>query len=95
MVAHEGTNLVLVSHLLGVPAGPWTPMRFACGWASISRIHTAPVSGGRVWSLETFNETKHLATLGIEQGGAAPRSRDFRNSAPGLHPAGLNVVWPR
>ncbi len=63
IVAHEGTNAVLLSHLLGVEPVPFAWVRFSCAWAGISVVHTLEVAGGRVWSVESFNRTDHLARL--------------------------------
>jgi probable phosphoglycerate mutase len=69
IVAHEGTNAVLLSHLLGIEPVPWTAMRFSSGWAGISRIHTVETSGGAIWALESFNRIDHLAELSDRQDG--------------------------
>jgi broad specificity phosphatase PhoE len=63
IVAHEGTNSVLLSHLLGVEPVPWTLMRFSSAWTGISRIHAVKTAGGAVWALESFNRVDHLADL--------------------------------
>ena len=64
VVAHEGTNAVILSHLLGVDPVPWAWMRFASSWAGITRLRAAPVASGAVWTLEGFNRVDHLADLG-------------------------------
>ena len=58
--AHEGTNAVLVSHLIGVKPVPWTHLPFSTSWAGITRLHTARVGSRSVWSLEAFNRVAHL-----------------------------------
>ena len=63
IVAHEGTNAVLVSHLLGIEPVPFAWVRFSTAWAGISVLHTLDVAGGRVFSVESFNRTAHLAPL--------------------------------
>ena len=63
VVAHEGTNAVLISHLLGIEPVPFAWVRFSHAWAGISVIHTHPVVGGSVFALESFNRTNHLAAL--------------------------------
>ena len=68
--AHEGTNAVLVSHLIGVDPDPWTHLRFSTSWGGITRLRTARVGGRWVWSLEAFNRVSHLDSL--------------ENSEPGL-----------
>ena len=61
IVAHEGTNAVILSHLLGIEPAPWGWLRFASRWAGISTIGTVPVAGSHVWALHRFNEAGHLA----------------------------------
>lgn len=61
--AHEGTNAVLVSHLLGVEAVPWANLRFSTSWAGITRLHTVRIGSRWVWSLEGFNWLSHLQDL--------------------------------
>jgi probable phosphoglycerate mutase len=56
IVAHEGTNALIVSHLLGIAPTPWEWMRFSSLWAGIARLRTAPVASGAVWVLRSFNE---------------------------------------
>jgi probable phosphoglycerate mutase len=58
--AHEGTNSVLISHLIGVEPVPWTHLRFSTSWGGITRLRTAQVGGHSVWSLEAFNRISHL-----------------------------------
>ena len=62
-VAHEGTNAVILSHLLGIEPVPWARMRFSSLWAGITRVRAVSVAGGAVWVLECFNRTDHLAGL--------------------------------
>lgn len=63
IVAHEGTNAVLVSHLLGIDPVPFAWVRFSHAWAGISVVHTLQVAGGSVFGIESFNRTNHLAPL--------------------------------
>ncbi len=63
IVAHEGTNAVILSHLLGVDPVPWAWMRFSSHWAGITRLRAAPVASGAVWVVEGFNRVHHLAGL--------------------------------
>lgn len=69
IVAHEGTNAVLLSRLLDVEPVPWAPVRFASYWASISRIATVPVADAYAFSLRVFNQHEHLLPLGLPPGG--------------------------
>jgi len=63
IVAHEGTNAVLLSHLLGIDAVPWEWLRFSSAWAGITRLHTTHFPSGAVWVMERFNDTHHLVPL--------------------------------
>ncbi|HJO23086.1 MAG: histidine phosphatase family protein [Myxococcota bacterium] len=68
IVAHEGTNAVLISHLLGIEPVPFAWMRFSHAWAGISVVHTLEVAGGAVFGVESFNRTNHLASLRTHPG---------------------------
>lgn len=63
IVAHEGTNAVLLSHLLGIEPVPFALLRFSHAWAGISVVHTLEISGGSVFGVESFNRTNHLVPL--------------------------------
>jgi probable phosphoglycerate mutase len=63
IVAHEGTNAVILSHLLGIDPIPWAYLRFSTAWCGISRLRTLPVASARVWVLESFNRIAHLDGL--------------------------------
>jgi broad specificity phosphatase PhoE len=63
ILAHEGTNAVLISHLLGVDPVPWAYVRFTSAHTGIHRLRTTPVARGAVWVLERFNSTEHLKGL--------------------------------
>ena len=69
IVAHEGTNAVLLSHLLGVEPVPWAWLRFSSAWTGLSRIHSVQTAGGAVWALESFNRLDHLGAPGQQRGG--------------------------
>ena len=73
IVAHEGTNSICVAHLLGIPPNPWTALRFAVAWTGISRLQTAMLGDGAVWTLEGFNRVEHLVGLEGPGDGRAPR----------------------
>ncbi len=60
VVAHSGTNAVILSHLLGVDPVPWAFLRFESAHTGIARIRTVPVATGVVWRLEDFNRLTHL-----------------------------------
>jgi probable phosphoglycerate mutase len=63
LVAHAGTNAVILSHLLGIEPVPWAVERFLLGWAGVARVRTVPVASGAVWSLVSFNARDHLTGL--------------------------------
>lgn len=63
VVAHAGTNAVILSHLLGVDPVPWAYVRFESAWAGISRIHSVPLASGSIWQLERFSDVAHLSGL--------------------------------
>jgi broad specificity phosphatase PhoE len=64
IVAHEGSNAVILSHLLGIEPVPWAWMRFSSGFAGISRVYTKRVASGHVWVLAEFNRRHHLTGVG-------------------------------
>lgn len=61
--AHEGTNSVIVSHLLGLDPIPFTGLRFPSEWAAITRLELRPIAGHFVWTLRAFNLDSHLPAL--------------------------------
>lgn len=67
LVAHEGTNAIVISHLLGIEPVPWEWVRFSSVWCGISRLRAVPIATGAVWILEAFNRVGHLD--GLELGG--------------------------
>ena len=60
IVAHEGTNAVVLSHLLGVEPTAWEWVRFSSNWAGIARLRTAAIAQAAVWRLACFNRIDHL-----------------------------------
>ena len=77
IVAHEGTNAVLLSHLLGIEPVPWAWMRFSSAWTGISRVHSVTTASGAIWALESFNRVHHLEPLRerSERDGRTPVAR--------------------
>lgn len=69
VVAHEGTNAALLSHLLGLDPVPWAWMRFSTAWGGISRLRSLHFPSGAVWALDFFNRTEHLRDLDSGIGG--------------------------
>ena len=67
VVAHGGTNAVLLSHLLGIPPVPWEWLRFECELSAYAVVQARPLGadGGCVWSLANFNELDHLRAAGL------------------------------
>lgn len=63
IIAHEGTNAVLLSHLLGIEPVPWAWIRFSSAWTGISRVESVQTAGGVIWALESFNRIDHLAEI--------------------------------
>jgi 2,3-bisphosphoglycerate-dependent phosphoglycerate mutase len=60
IVAHGGTNAVIIGHLLGADPTPWEWERFILYHASFARMRMIPLAGEYVWSLRTFNDREHL-----------------------------------
>jgi probable phosphoglycerate mutase len=60
MVAHAGTNSVVLGHLLGLEPEPWEWERFASDHASITRLRTTRIAGGHIFSLQGFSDVSHL-----------------------------------
>ena len=67
IVAHEGTNAVLLAHLLGIDPVPWEWLRFSSSWAGITKLKSWHFPEGAIFTLDYFNRTHHLAEL--EAGG--------------------------
>lgn len=67
IVAHGGTNAVLMSHLLGIAPVPWEWLRFECELAAYAVLQARPLGGegGSVWALQNFNELDHLRAAGL------------------------------
>jgi 2,3-bisphosphoglycerate-dependent phosphoglycerate mutase len=60
LVAHAGTNSVVICHLLGLAATPWEWDRFAIGHASVSRLHTMEMGDGHTFSLTRLSDNEFL-----------------------------------
>jgi len=66
IVAHGGTNAVLLTHLLDVRPVPWEWLRFESQLAAYSVAEARPIGArGSVWSLQNFNEVDHLRASGL------------------------------
>jgi broad specificity phosphatase PhoE len=60
LVAHAGTNSVVLGHLLGLDPEPWEWERFASDHASLTTLRSTPIAGGHIFSLQRFSDTAHL-----------------------------------
>jgi broad specificity phosphatase PhoE len=60
MVAHAGTNSVVLGHLLGLDPEPWEWERFASDHASVTRLRSIRISGAYIFSLQGFSDIAHL-----------------------------------
>lgn len=60
LIAHAGTNSVIVCHLLGLSPTPWEWDRLVMRHASISRLVALPVGDGYVFSLASLSDVEHL-----------------------------------
>ena len=66
IVAHGGTNAVLLTQLLDVQPVPWEWLRFESELAAYSVVQARPLGPrGTVWSLQNFNELDHLRAAGL------------------------------
>jgi probable phosphoglycerate mutase len=60
VVAHAGTNSVVLGHLLGLDPEPWEWERFASDHASVTRLRSTRIAGGHIFSLQGFSDVAHL-----------------------------------
>jgi broad specificity phosphatase PhoE len=60
MVAHAGTNSVILGHLLGLSPEPWEWERFASDHASLTVLRAVPIAGSWIFSLQSFSDVGHL-----------------------------------
>jgi broad specificity phosphatase PhoE len=60
LVAHAGTNSVVLGHLLGLDPEPWEWERFASDHASVTRLRATPIAGAHIFSLQGFSDVAHL-----------------------------------
>lgn len=65
IVAHGGTNAVLLTHLLGVRPVPWEWIRFESRLAAYSELHGRGLGEGLVFALTNFNELDPLRAAGL------------------------------
>lgn len=60
LVAHAGTNSVVLCHLLGLEPTPWEWERFVIGHASVSRIRSVTLGDGHTFGLTRLANDEHL-----------------------------------
>lgn len=60
IVAHGGTNSVILGSLLGLEPVPWEWERFVSLHTGVTILQTEPISAGRIFSLRYFNRVDHL-----------------------------------
>lgn len=60
VVAHAGTNALILGHLLGVDAVPWEWDRFTHVHSGVSRVVSQPTAGLHSWSLRSLSDRSHL-----------------------------------
>ena len=61
LVAHAGTNSVIICHLLGIAPTPWEWDRFVIGHASVSRLESMQMGDGHSFSLTALSDDEFLA----------------------------------
>ena len=62
LVAHAGTNSVVISHLLGLSTVPWEWDRFVLGHTSVTRIEAMKLGDGYTFCLSRLSDVEHLPT---------------------------------
>ena len=60
VVAHAGTNSVVICHLLGIAPTPWEWDRFVIGHGSVSRMRTLEMGDGHTFGLMRLSDTEFL-----------------------------------
>ncbi len=60
LVAHAGTNSVIICHLLGFAPTPWEWDRFNIGHASVSRLVSTEMGDGHTFSLSRLSNVEFL-----------------------------------
>jgi probable phosphoglycerate mutase len=62
LVAHAGTNTIVICHLLGLPPTPWEWERMVLRHASISRLEAIPCGDAFTFSLTALSDVEHLSS---------------------------------
>ncbi|MPZ52982.1 MAG: hypothetical protein GEU79_09670 [Acidimicrobiia bacterium] len=60
VVAHGGTNALILGRLLGIDPLPWEWDRFSHVHSGVSRLITRPTAGFAAWSLRALSDRTHL-----------------------------------
>ena len=60
LVAHGGTNAVVLGHLLGAAPTPWEWDRFELAHTGVARLVTLPIAHAHAFSLRSFGDVAHL-----------------------------------
>jgi broad specificity phosphatase PhoE len=60
MIAHAGTNSVVLGSLLGLQPEPWEWERFASDHASVTVLRSTRIAGRHIFSLQGFSDVSHL-----------------------------------
>lgn len=60
VVAHAGTNSVVLGHLLGLQAVPWEWERFHSAHASVTLLRTTRIATAGIFQLRLFSGAGHL-----------------------------------
>ncbi|MEX1279638.1 MAG: histidine phosphatase family protein [Acidimicrobiia bacterium] len=62
IVAHQGTNAMLITFLLGLDVVAWEWERFYSAHASVAVVETSRIGLRKAFSLRAFSDTRHLPT---------------------------------
>lgn len=60
LVAHNGTNSLILGALLGIDAQPWEWERFSSNHAAVTTLRSQSIAGAAIWSLQHFSVVDHL-----------------------------------
>jgi probable phosphoglycerate mutase len=60
LVAHGGTNAVVIGHLLGVDPTPWEWDRFDSAHTSVATLTTRPIAHAAAFGMMGFGDVTHL-----------------------------------
>jgi broad specificity phosphatase PhoE len=60
VVAHAGTNALILGKLLGLDPTPWEWDRFTHVHSGVSRLVSLPTAGFHAWSLRALSDRSHL-----------------------------------